>query len=137
MKTTKILKWLSMLAVMFGFMSCDDDIVYPNLTGEWQWVKSSGGFFGEVKEPEYKSIIKISEQNKYETYVEDTLYAAGTFKFYTDDSHGNTVKIEPSIIPVRPDAKRILTYGNDTIVFSEGCCDRWDFYYVRVQEEKQ
>ncbi|MDR1122167.1 MAG: hypothetical protein LBM08_14835 [Dysgonamonadaceae bacterium] len=117
--------------------------VMDTLQGKWTWVKTYGGFHGTLSDNEFKSVLKITGQNEdrtinYESYVADTLFYKGTFKF--EQTQWTNIVIQlPHWIADKNDRWNLLFRNeqdkatNDTVCFYSGNPDDYMFYYKKIK----
>ena len=143
-----------------------DSIVFENpqepcycfmdtLKGEWSWIKAYGGFGGNVTDNEFKSIVKILNQNEdasidYEVFVEDTLFYKSSFQMeikYAGNEKIAKIKLPhwmPSLwgepVPILDWRIRFSDLLNkpseNTLYFWNGGMDDYFYYYQRIREEE-
>jgi len=130
------------------------DIVMPpcncimdTLKGEWSWTRRMGGFFGEISDNEYISIIRILNQNEdasinYEVYVEDELYHSGNFQIQYHPIHPLIIFTENLKLPHFDwwDWDWQIYFGHWSAGYMEGTLTFWDgtwcgyyYYYKKVE----
>ena len=73
--------------------------VMDTLKGEWSWIKKHGGIGGNTTDNEFKSIVKILNQNEdasinYEVFVDDTLFYRGNFQIQEDQWNRRTANLK-------------------------------------------
>jgi hypothetical protein len=113
------------------------------LYGQWTWVKTYAGFHANLLDNEFKSILKITGQNEdgtinYESYVADTLFYKGTFKF--EQTQWTNIVIRLPHWTADKDNRWNLLFrneqdmtSNDTICFYSGNPDDYMFYYTKIE----
>lgn len=87
---------MKILNLIFAFLlatSCQTESVVPdsNLVGEWQWVKSEGGFAGmtiTATATDQKKIV-ISQSGEYKYYENNVLKQNNTFSVSTVNSNAS------------------------------------------------
>jgi len=121
---------ISILSIIVGY-SCSNkpnsevntcNCIMDTLKGEWSWVKTYGGFFGNTTDNEFSSIIKILNQNEdtsinYEVFADGTLFYKGSFHIQTDQWNRKKANIN---LPHE-------TYGMNIV---------WELYFFNILERE-
>jgi hypothetical protein len=78
------LSFLLIISMIFVFSCTKEDIsTNHSLTGEWQWVSSSGGITGKTITPTtagFERKLVFTSKSKYSQYKNDELEKSGTFE---------------------------------------------------------
>jgi len=119
--------------------------IMDTLKGEWRWVKIYGSFWGVTDSIEFKSIIKILNQNadssiNYQVFVADTLFYEGSFQIQRDEWNRMFVNIELPHETWRNIVWQIffgdmLTRISDknTLCFKDDAEDGYIYYYQKIK----
>ena len=130
-----------------------EEEVYPcncimdTLKGEWSWIKRYGGLHGTTMDNDYKSIVKILNQNEdasinYEIFVADTLFYSGSFQIQEDQWNILTANIKlPHRTPPMIESWRIfmgdmleMKPSENTLCFMpDGLIDDYIYYYRKIE----
>ena len=102
-----------------------------NLTGEWNWIQSTGGFAGQSLTPESENITRkfIFEGNReFKLYQNGEVIRSGTFSLI-DIRQGNTTL--PGIEFEDSQIQSIIEEAGDTLIFRENCADCFMHWYEK------
>ncbi|MDR2147199.1 MAG: hypothetical protein LBE91_12135 [Tannerella sp.] len=161
MKTYRLFFILPALLLVFTGCSNNSDSMYSNenqpchcivdsLKGEWSWIKTYGGFFGNITENEFKSTLKVYSQNEdasinYEIFVEDTLFYRGGFQVQYAAS-GLKRNMTNMRLPHYLDSGQewVIGFGDmmtgildgNILCFWDGGMDGYFYYYQKIRKEK-
>jgi hypothetical protein len=122
------------------------------LKGDWTWTKRYGGFIGTTIDNEFKSVIRILNQNEdgsinYQIFVEDTLFYEGAFQLQegTWDCKTANIKLPYYTPSLLREGNWVIYLGDwqthisseDVLCFSEDyCCDQYIFFFFLIKEEE-
>ena len=131
--------------------------IMDTLKGEWSWVKQHGGLGGNTIDNEFKSIVKILNQNEdasinYEVFVEDTLFYRGNFQIQEEQWNRRTANIKLphdiwrdnitwhiyffNILEMEyNEEKGVFEHkpSNDTLTFWDGAMDGYNYIYKKIK----
>jgi hypothetical protein len=101
------------------------------LAGEWEWLKSTGGFGGLTVTPDsarYSSReIHFSVDDEFSFYRADTLVLAGQYSL-TRESGKTIVKYSTGDVPPLTD-QWVERIKNDTLILTDRCADCYTSTY--------
>jgi len=102
-----------------------------NLTGEWNWIQSTGGFVGQTLTPESENKTQkfIFEGNRQFTFYQNgEVIRSGTYSLI-DIRQGNTTL--PGIEFEDSQIQSIIEETGDTLKFRENCADCFMHWYEK------
>jgi len=129
---------LTFLSIALLFMSCSilsSNSHSPQIVGQWEWVRSSGGIMGETKTPDSTGVperhLNFNVDQSFSFYRADTLVQKGRFSlnekgedliisYHTADNHFFM-------------DQRLTFQGNDTLILADECYDCYINMYVRAR----
>jgi hypothetical protein len=127
------------ISLITGFISCEkynDDIFsddYKKVYGEWISYKKCGGFSGDC-DNYYGETLNIIGYGEFEIADQQGNNIKGYIKVISQDINSLKVRFEEKKgkLPLFSANELLVTFGgNDTIIFNEGCCDRFSFEFIR------
>lgn len=128
------LKLIVVAAVAFaGCRSAGTDPSEDALSGNYRWIRSSGGIAGRVFTPasEGYSIRFSFSGNQVTAFRNDSAKVTSIVTV-----RGNGVTYQPSIsaflFDPSIDTQTFRAIGGDTIAFAAPCCDRFEHVFVRI-----
>jgi hypothetical protein len=147
MKDQRIIMAIAFIAVSMIFSSCRKDISLPDpslskLFGSWEWVQTSGGLAGQIKNPATEGQTQSVEFSSTGIYK---LFINGEQKSKTKYSLSYLTAVHNADSPVlvtyenlgsghQSDdiVKQYLTFkGEDTLYLNDECVDCFNYVYVR------
>jgi hypothetical protein len=127
------------ISIITGFVSCEkynDEIFnddYKKVYGEWTSYKKCGGFTGDCYNYDGET-LKIIAPREFEIADQQGNYTKGYIKVISQDINGLRVRFEEKKgkLPLfSTDELLVVFSGSDTILFNEGCCDRFSFEFIK------
>ena len=117
------------------FCSCSKTVVSlskDDLAGVWILKQVSGGIAGSIKTPTDQITLNFETSGKYTSTLNYAITAEGR---YTIAKAGEpNYYYSETLINLISDSSQV-TYGitlqNDSLSLSEGCCDQFNYLYVR------
>lgn len=113
---------------ILGSNSGESDII-----GEWEWIKSTGGFAGHTVTPDSTGFseqqLLFSINNKFSFYRADTMVASGRYSL-SKQSGSIMIKYNTARGPHLPD-QWIDRNQKDTLVLRDRCADCYTSIYKR------
>ena len=132
---------IALFSIIAGLFACEkykEDIFtedFQKVYGEWISNKKCGGISGDCYD--YKGeILKIIEYGKFEIINNQENYVSGYIKIISQDEYGLVVRFEEKRGKLKlfsSDDLLVTFNGNDTIIFAEGCCDRFSYEFIRME----
>jgi hypothetical protein len=132
-------KVIALVSLITGFISCEkynDDILYAEFKkvyGEWLSNKKCGGLSGDCYS--YNSeTLNITEYGEFKIVDTQDNYIKGHIKVISQDINSLKVRfdVKKGKLPLFSSDELFVTFnGNDTVIFNEGCCDRFSFEFIR------
>ena len=108
---------------------------FKEIYGEWISEKSCGGWTGGCSNY-IGETLTINEYGNFEITDILSKNAIGQVKIISQDSINLIIKLVRKQGELRlfsNDELFVSIKSNDTIIFDEGCCDRWSFQFVRKE----
>lgn len=105
----------------------------PDLTGEWDWVKTYGGFGGITMTPEsegYSQTLYFSKVNSWFIVREKEIIHSGNYRFTTVSVGGE--KRSAILFDNRP-MEIFYRLKSDTLFLDPNCMDCFHDIYVRKE----
>ena len=118
--------------VLSGCKSASTDPDAEILSGNYEWIRSSGGIAGSTLTPASENYrVRFSfSGNQVTAFRNDSLKATSTVTV-----RGNEVTYQPSIsvfgFDGGIDVQTIRVLSGDTIALADPCCDRFEHLFVR------
>lgn len=124
---------LPFLALLLVFTSCTilgSDSTKSQIVGEWEWIKSTGGFAGHTVTQDStgysKQQIHYSDNNDFSFFRADTLVISG--RYLIEKDNGNpVVKYNTSY----PPNQKVEFDNNDILILKDRCLDCYISTYKR------
>jgi len=132
-------KLIFVFIIITGLCSCEkynDEIFidkYQKVYGEWISDKKCGGYAGICYD--FKGeILKIVKYGEFEITNQQDNYVKGYFEIISQDE--NSLKVifvqrRGQLKLFSSDDLLVTFNGNDTLIFNEGCCDRYSYEFIR------
>jgi hypothetical protein len=110
----------------------------PDIYGNWQWVKSVGGFAGTTVTPAtagYTQRVVLKSGNTCEYYKNDTLMTTAQFAIYREKTSfsSDSVDVIHYLAPVHFFDQIVSQAGSDTLALADLCMDCFKHTYVRIK----
>jgi len=132
-------KVIVLVSLLAGLISCEkhnDNIFnddFKKVYGEWLSNKKCGGLSGDCYTFSSET-LNIFENGDFEIVDQHDNYIEGHIKVISQDL--NSLKVifdeKNGKLPLFSSDELFLTFnGNDTVIFNEGCCDRFSFEFIR------
>lgn len=122
-------------AVVIFFISCsvtDIQTTSHEIVGQWEWVKSTGGFAGHTISPDSagyaKQQIYFTDNQKFSFFQSDTLVLSGTY-FLEKENDDTIVRYEIEGNTFYPDQK--VHFFKDSLILMDECADCYTNTYKR------
>lgn len=114
------------------------EVQLPDMYGNWQWVKSVGGFAGTTITPAtsgYTQRITLKSDNSGEFYKNDTLTVAMRFTIRRERTSfsPDSVDVIHYMDSTRLFSQIVSLVGHDTLALADLCMDCFDHTYVRIK----
>lgn len=127
---------ITYLTLLLTITSCsivDTDSNQSTIVGQWEWIKSTGGFAGHTITPDStgysEQFLNYSINNEFSFFRADTLVVSG--KYFLDKENGETiVKYSPENDRFFPN-QWIERNRNDTLILRDTCADCYTSTYIR------
>lgn len=120
-----------------GATACGNNPLAPTtqelLQGNWTWVQSTGGFAGETRTPTSTGetmSLRFLNPNAVEWTQNGVLTRATTYQIFTSDDGGRRT-IDYSE-PLFGSDFQTLIVGDDLLVLTDDCCDRFEYTFARA-----
>jgi hypothetical protein len=121
--------------------------IMDTLKGEWSWVKKHGGLGGNTIDNDFKSIVKILNQNEdasinYEVIVDDTLFHKGSFQFQHPLWAQENIRVINIKLPHRNSTDNWIILFEDlsaenpsenTLRFCQPAADGYNYIYKKIK----
>jgi len=103
------------------------------IVGQWQWLKTTGGFMGATYTPKSKGYghytISFSSEFNYSEMREDTIVYSGTYSLTKNNDKTVLQLHAPGITTFD---KNVTIQNNDTLILMDQCFDCFISTYKRV-----
>jgi hypothetical protein len=125
-----------LLVIIVSCYTCKKDNSYnfsPNLTGEWSWISSCGGFAYMCYTPKSTNSrinLVITADSIFSSFKNDTLISSVRFrvhKLISTDTKDTTNVIEYD------SQSQWFSIKHDTLNLNDFCCDRFYSKYKRIR----
>jgi len=127
------------VSLIVGLVSCEKnntDLIndeFNKVYGEWISIKKCGGISGDCYAFDGYT-LNIIEYNEFEIVNQQGKCNKGFLKVISQDIATLKVRfvVKKAEFPLFSTDELLVTFnGNDTIIFNEGCCDRFSFEFMR------
>lgn len=133
------LKNIIILLCLLVFTGCTDnptESIFGKYNGTWQWLETSGGFFGRVITPEKGVTVKIfyGKLNTYKLYCNDTLKVQANYNFEGSEKGYDKITYS-NIITYNYNFYQTNCYSrvySDTLLSTDGYTDGYTSYYKKI-----
>lgn len=111
----------------------NEDPKNERIIGQWQWIQSVGGFFGQTLTPEsegFNQFLYFTSDNNFTRLREDTILHSGKYELKKVDGEVQVFYKVPEDPPVISQTVDFNT--PDTLILRDNCTDCYVNTYVRM-----
>ncbi|MCW9706435.1 hypothetical protein [Fodinibius salsisoli] len=135
MKRTTTITLILFLSALISCSLLDNNSHASKIIGQWQWVRSSGGFAGEVTTRDSAGVpdrhFNFKSNGAFTFYRTDTLVQAG--KYSLQKKEGDVIISYDTGQKDFFFDQRVTFKGKDTLILSDECYDCYIHTYIRAQ----